>query len=149
MAEFDILTWQLRDKIRQDTGSGCWLWTAYTCKKAGYGYVRMPSTLAPIQAYRAVWVQLRGPIPETLQLDHLCRVRACVNPEHLEVVTQQENSKRGGMARKLARGTCASGRHPYTEENPPEAVRCKVCKAEDDRNYKKKRQMSRRGEDYL
>lgn len=70
----------------------CWLWTANTTR-GGYGLFNVTSR-RPVYAHRFVWELTRGPIPAGYQIDHLCRVRRCVNPEHLEPVTQQENLRR-------------------------------------------------------
>lgn len=66
----------------------CWLWTAYLNKK-GYGQFRVGSKMLP--AHRAVYEHLVGIQPEQLVANHLCYVRNCVNPDHLEFVTQREN----------------------------------------------------------
>lgn len=72
----------------------CWLWTGYRQKSGGrfgtggYGFY------SGRQAHRRAYELLVGPIPEGLQLDHLCKVPRCVNPDHLEPVTQQENMRR-------------------------------------------------------
>lgn len=74
----------------------CWLWTRAK-NDSGYGVVRTPRGLA--RSHRATYEALRGPIPPGLVLDHLCRVRACCNPYHLEAVTDLENKRRGRIAR--------------------------------------------------
>lgn len=81
--------------------SGCWLWLG-AINSDGYGRMRDPRTSygRMMQAHRFFYEQVRSPIPEGLQLDHLCRVRRCVNPEHLEPVTSRENVRRG-LLRKL------------------------------------------------
>lgn len=73
-------------------GSGCWIWTGALTTN-GYGQVRWGDRT--LRAYRLVYELLVGPIPDGLQLDHLCRNRRCVNPAHLEPVTQWENWARG------------------------------------------------------
>lgn len=69
----------------------CWIWKGSRSHK-GYGTVtRQGKTF---QAHRLMWIQMRGPIPDGLQLDHLCVVRSCINPNHLEPVTPLENVRR-------------------------------------------------------
>jgi hypothetical protein len=76
--------------------SGCWLWTAST-NEGGYGHFwRGPDDW--MVAHRFSYEHFVGPIPEGLDLDHLCRVRHCVNPEHLEPVTRRENLRRAWAA---------------------------------------------------
>jgi hypothetical protein len=69
---------------------GCWLWTG----RMDRGYGRMNADGATHAAYRVSYVIHRGSIPAGLHLDHLCRVQACVNPWHLDPVTQSVNTKR-------------------------------------------------------
>ena len=93
----------------------CWLWTA---GKAPNGYGKCWLDGRTVGAHRAIYELLVGPIPEGLVIDHLCRVRHCVNPDHLEPVTQQENLLRGDtfQARNRAKTHCPQG-HPYDESN--------------------------------
>lgn len=76
--------------------SGCWIWQ-FSRSPSGYGQVWHEGKLA--QAHRIYYEKEVGPIPTGLDLDHLCRVRACVNPEHLEPVTRAVNARRGNGAR--------------------------------------------------
>ena len=93
--------------------SGCWLWLGYTDRK-GYGIFGVSSGKT-VKAHRFSYELFVGPIPEGLPLDHLCRTRNCVNPFHLEPVTNQENVIRGFRAR-TAKTHCKNG-HELTESN--------------------------------
>ena len=95
--------------------AGCWLWTAYR-NTDGYGVLGVAGRL--VRAHRFAYELLVGSIPRGLQIDHLCRVRHCVNPAHLEVVTQRENTLRGegACARNAAKTHCPKG-HPLVAGN--------------------------------
>lgn len=74
----------------------CWLWTG-RIGKGGYGQMRVKPTGRPfgvMPAHRLAYQLLVGPIPAGMTIDHLCRVKNCVRPEHLEPVTASENTKR-------------------------------------------------------
>lgn len=84
----------MADNGRPPVVSGlCWLWSGQIDAK-GYGRVSKRA-YRPVLAHRAVYLALVGPVPEGLELDHLCRVESCVNPAHLEPVTHQVNCARG------------------------------------------------------
>lgn len=72
--------------------NGCWLWTA---AKTNGGYGRFPWRCKTVLAHRFAYETLVGRIPDGLHIDHLCRQRDCVNPAHMEPVTQWENTRRG------------------------------------------------------
>lgn len=113
---------RLLDKTTFNTATGCWEWTA-SRTSGGYGAFRIPGVSS---AHRAMYQFLVGPVPEGLHLDHLCRVRHCVNPDHLEPVTQAENNRRAAAAVTH----CPKG-HAYTEANTHLRKRgsrdCRVC----------------------
>lgn len=90
--------------------SGCWLWGGNTTK-GGYGTFTVAGRTHP--AHRWLYEQTYGLIPEGLECDHLCRNPPCVNPDHIEPVTHEENMRRAAHARKTH---CPKG-HPYDEAN--------------------------------
>jgi len=103
--------------------TGCWLWTG-RIGDDGYGTIAAGADVdearprRALRAHRVMYELLVGPIPEGLVIDHLCRVRGCVNPEHLEPVTERINLLRGDTvtARNASVTHCPQG-HPYDEAN--------------------------------
>lgn len=108
----------------------CWLWKL-SRNPLGYGKIKFENRSQP--AHRVVYELAVGPIPDGLELDHLCRVRHCVNPAHLEPVTPLENMRRSlnpNMRAHLA-DTCVQG-HPVSDENTYRNPRngkkqCRIC----------------------
>jgi hypothetical protein len=122
-------------KVKVDPETGCWLWTA-GLTPAGYGaFHANGSHVKPRgsgRAHRHAYEHFVGPIPDGLVLDHLCRVRHCVNPAHLEAVTDQENRRRGESIQAVnARKTHCDHGHEFTEantyRNPAGARECRTC----------------------
>lgn len=114
-----------------DKSGDCWLWTAATTK--GYGRVNGRQ-----MAHRVAYEELVGAVPEDHVLDHRCHSddlgcpggecihRRCVNPDHLEPVTQRENVMRGrGLTAELARRTTCKEGHPLAQSGPKR--RCRKC----------------------
>ena len=120
-------------KVSPEPNTGCFLWAGAVDRK-GYGQYRAGSrrdgTRRTVRAHRLAYEELVGPIPEGLQIDHLCRVRCCVNPAHLEPVTNRENVRRGDLGTKnTAKTHCPAG-HPYDEANTRRSAgkrRCRAC----------------------
>lgn len=139
------LTWEyIRQRIKGQTRvseCGCWEWTG-PLLTSGYG--RLLGRMAHRYSYEAHI----GPIPIGLDIDHLCRNRPCVNPEHLEPVTRKENLTRGigiqeQKRRAALRMSCGRG-HALAGDNvyirPSDGVKvCRVCARESERNTRAKR----------
>lgn len=121
------------EKIAPDPNSGCWLWTAHVSEQ---GYARMMVDRRAKSAHRFSYEQFVGPIPSGLTIDHRCRVRCCVNPNHLEAVSFREN-----IDRAIATRTHCKRGHPYTPENvisTPKINRvCRQCTLVSTRRAKK------------
>jgi hypothetical protein len=127
-----------------DASGDCWEWTA--SRLHGYGQSWMGGRLR--YAHRVAYELLLGPIPESLYIDHLCRNRGCVNPDHLELVTFRENTLRGfSFSARNARKTHCKRGHPFTPDNVKILAeggrRCRACtralKPERQRRYRQRR----------
>lgn len=117
---------------RIDVSGDCWEWTG-TIDAAGYGILgRGRRGAGNIAAHRAVHELLVGPIPNGMQFDHLCRNHACVNPDHGEIVSPDENKQRGyGVGRMHAARTHCNHGHPLDgttgARGGPRHRYCKTC----------------------
>lgn len=133
------------DKCIPEPNSGCWLWFG-ALESGGYGCIGIGSrklkTNKIERAHRLAYMALVGDIPKGLELDHLCRVRCCCNPSHLEPVTRQINVIRGlvptvSSEYNRVKTHCPKG-HPYDGNNlyvrPANSKTpgrdCKACKME-------------------
>lgn len=141
---------RFRTKVRVNENTGCHEWTAYV-RKDGYANFRFDGGTG--FAHRFSWVMHRGPIPDGMEIDHKCRVRHCVNPEHLQLVKEGFNSDQGAEHNRI-KTHCPSG-HEYSEENTSTSCgyrRCLTCMREKqatkqrtekwrkyDRNYRRRR----------
>ena len=115
----------------------CWIWTGWHNGR----YPGFSTGNTKLGAHRFSYELHKGPIPEGAVIDHLCKVTMCVNPDHLEAVTNQENILRGDSPRVMSlrrrpdQQMCGTGRHPWV----PGAKRCAACKLEANRAYRARR----------
>lgn len=107
------------------------------------GYRRITWNGKRQYAHRVVYEQMVGPVPDGLDLDHLCRVRSCCRPDHLEPVTRAENIRRGDIGRingeRAAQRTHCPQNHPYDDENTYHGRgqrHCRECSRASARRYK-------------
>lgn len=135
------------EKVDRRGPDECWEWTG--TRKNGYGRFTVPRSNAPgmraVYAARFAYEFLVGPIPEGLEIDHLCRNRGCVNPSHLEPVTHRENCRRSfNPAGINARKTHCIHGHEFTPENTiepkhrPGTRLCRACKNRQAREARRK-----------
>ena len=113
-------------RIEYEPNTGCWLWMGAIIP-AGGGYAEISQNRKPVYVHRLMYEKHKGPIPDGLEIDHLCRVSSCVNPDHLEAVTHRENMLRGLTvgARNAAKTHCPKG-HPLDGHIPKHRY-CLTC----------------------
>lgn len=124
----------------------CWFWTGSN-NGLGYGEIRINNR--KVYAHRWAYEHWRGPIPEGLHIDHLCRNASCVNPDHLEPVTCKENVRRGlapGLKPERRHETCKHG-HPFAEYAYPrkdgKGRNCAECNRRASREYQCRKRAER------
>lgn len=140
------------EKVVVGEKTGCWNWTA-ALHPGGYGAFgfgrKKDGKMAMVLAHRFAYEHFMGTIPDGLEIDHLCRNRACVNPEHLEAVTRQVNQLRGESVSGAAsrRTHCPKG-HSYDDANThvtrDGSRRCIKCNREASREAQRRRSARRR-----
>lgn len=122
----------------------CWIWTGAINARTGYGNFGRPQKLP----HRISYEVTVGPIPKPLEIDHLCRVRHCVRPEHLEAVTKQVNQLRSESVSAIsaAKTACDNG-HAFDEANTAfwnGMRRCRACARARSRDYRARLAADRR-----
>lgn len=132
--------------VEIDASSGCWLWKG----PLTFGYARRWIDGKRVYVHRAMYELTHGAVSDELDLDHVCRVRRCINPAHMEKVTPTENNRRGDSpsGQNGRKSECRNG-HPFTEENTYRrgdrvARECRACRTEAVRKYYNSRRKSPR-----
>jgi hypothetical protein len=114
--DFAAMLARFEEKISPEPNSGCWLWDG-AINRDGYGNFWLPRQRRGIGAHRLSYILAVGPVPDGLEIDHLCRMRCCVNPEHMEPVTKAENARRGIVGHNSSAKTHCPQGHAYTADN--------------------------------
>ena len=141
--KFDNPIDRFKDGFIPVTESGCWLWMK-SCNQYGYGCFRAYGRcMAP---HRFAYHYYVGSIPSGLVVDHICRVRCCVNPDHLRLTTNQENVLSGtGVTAVNARKTHCKNGHEFTNSNTRNRAMgrgCLECHRLDGQKYRAKGKIS-------
>ena len=137
---------RFEEKIERIPFSSCWFWTGAMTSSGNYGCFALKDEKRGwyrTSAHRVSFVHWRGAIPNGLHLDHLCRQPSCVNPFHLDPVTNRENSRRGNAGLYLRSRTHCPRGHAYDDSNTYVWGRmryCRACHLEHSRaSYKRRR----------
>ena len=128
---------QLRFWAKVRKTETCWLWTGGLTQNK-YGRFNVDGRKHRVLAHRYTYELLVGPVPNGTELDHLCRVRQCVNPGHLEPVTHRENILRGNSCggRRALKTHCIRG-HEFTDANTLRSANERKCRACQRERYRK------------
>ncbi len=140
LRSFEERLWEKVDKTET-----CWLWTA-SKNPLGYGWFGVGKKVR--LAHRVVYEFVVGPIPDGLELDHLCRTPSCVRPDHLEAVSHTINMQRGHKRQRNQKTHCSGG-HEFTENNSGVNSKgyriCYICRLTSERKHNAKLKEMRHG----
>jgi hypothetical protein len=127
---------------RTQAVDGCNMWQGAK-RSNGYGVTMYMGKQT--STHRVMYTLVHGPVPDDMEVDHICNQRACINPDHLQLVTHAQNMRNGLVRRK----TCRAG-HPWTDENTyvtqvrykggtREQRYCRICRAKHQTDLRKRR----------
>lgn len=130
LPEISFIWAKFKHLVRKSKESDCWIWTG-SVGQDGYGRIRLAGAIR--RTHRLSYLAHKGEIPSGTVLDHLCRVRECCNPDHLEAVTNRENILRGeSSSAQRARQTHCKRGHEFKPENTYVRANgqrvCRTCK---------------------
>jgi hypothetical protein len=135
---------RIYERLVTDLATGCLIWPG-SGQTSGYGQIYANGTMRLV--HRLTWELEHGPIPAGLEIDHLCRVRRCANPAHLELVTHRENIRRSAspLAVNAAKTRCDTG-HEFNAANTGFTRLGRYCipcrRAGDNRRYAARKEAS-------
>lgn len=137
---------RFEERYVSEPNSGCWLWLGKITTPHRYGVLSLTTNgkIRELKAHQVAYQIYVGAIPGGLELDHKCRVRCCVNPDHLEPVTRRENIRRGAsrVADNMRKTHCPQG-HVYSHENtyldPKGGRKCRECHRINERERSRRR----------
>ena len=145
---------RVMDRVEVDY-FGCWLYTG-PLDRDGYGMTSVPSSTAKRgwgtrRVHRVLYDYFREIVPDDMTLDHACRVRSCVNPDHLQICTSGENVMRGNslQAQYAARTHCKNG-HVFDGDNlfkraSGQGRGCRACQKAGEKRYRVKKEATNNG----
>lgn len=141
LSRVDMTIASIFARCAPEPNTGCWLWTGPQTgtgkdgKHFSYGTVSVDGQRHLV--HRVSYEVTHGPVPLGLVVDHICNTPLCVNPDHLQAITQKENTHRGcGPAARYAKATTCLLGHPLVQKPNSRWRYCKVCKNAADRVYR-------------
>lgn len=146
----EVMLERFWSKVHKNTSTGCWDWLS-SLSIGGYGRLAYKA-MGVNYAHRFSWLIHGNKIPSGLQIDHLCRNRKCVNPDHMEVVSSRENTIRGEnfCALQVRQTHCKWG-HPFDQSNtyinPFNGERhCRECARINGRRFRQRRALANKAQ---